>query len=73
MPVLVEDANAAITQGFSDLVHLIAIVPREREMVSDQCAFDGSQRQRAHVASEPGQDEPVQAPTPPSAHDWKGS
>ena len=33
MPVLVEDANAAITQSVSDLVHLIAIVRREHEMV----------------------------------------
>jgi hypothetical protein len=65
MPVLVEDATAAITQRFSDLIHLTAIVRREREMVqADAPSMVASTYVRVWRLNQ-HKVEPVHSPTPP--------
>src|ERR1022692_2348459 len=65
MPVLVKDANAAITQSFSDLVHLIAIVRREREMVQTSAPSMVTSANVRMWRLNQHKIEPVEAPTPP--------
>src|ERR1039457_3228071 len=72
MPVLVQDANAAITQSFSDLVHLITIVRREREMGQTSApSMVASANVRIWRLNQ-HKIEPVQSPTPPFSPQLEG-
>ena len=65
IPLLVEEATAAITQSLSDLVNLIAIVCRKRKMVQANAAAMVASTNVVVWRLNPDKIEAVPAPTPP--------